>query len=386
MHFRRSSYLLVFAALAALPLAVQAQRPVFRQLPPEHQKSTISFGARMLTGVQLDLSNLGEVDYPSVDPSQIPEGQVVFAFHNGQINFDPDADSTSAFSFLWENAHLVDSPTATNPDRQLATGFDMSRYRSQSTGAGASADPESAYGWEVTYNYQWGKASDRFRFGYLAGFAINNLDFQYNNTVSGRGIYQSITIQLPDGQEIAYVPGESIYIGDPKGGSYIRPGIDFPDNLEGLEEFLSGYWDWSTGEFVETESQVATSLDYDGIMAMLRFGPTFSWRIVRDLNLDLSAGILGMYLNSRVSLQQALVNLPTSNDYIDRTQVEASDYLLGFYGEGALRYQMTDRVGFYTSLMYFQTQKVENKDLGTASYDLSLDSPLIGTAGMRVAF
>ncbi len=386
MTFRSTISILVIAGLGLGPAVLEAQRPVYRRLPPDQQKTTISFSARMLFGVQLDLANLGEVGYPTVDPQLIPEGQVAYVFNNGQILFDPDADFTSDFSFAWENAHLEDSPTALDPNRQVATGFDVSRFRSQSTGATGSADPDSSYGWEVSYQYQWGKRTDRFRFGYLAGFAVNNLDFGYQNTVTGRGIFQSITIDLPDGQEITYVPGESIYIGDPESGYYLEPGVSFPGDLGDLEEFLSGYWDWSTGEFIETDSRVATNLSYDGIMAMVRLGPTFSWRIIKDLNLDLSAGVLGMYLNSKITLQQALINLPTSNNYVDRAQVETSDYLLGVFGEGSLRYQMTDRVGFYTGLMYFKTQDVKSKQIGTAEYELGLDTPLIGTAGMRVAF
>lgn len=387
--------LLSLAVLLGSSSAVLAQRPVFRRTADEDKRSTVGFSARMLFGVNMDLSNLGTVTYPTLDDEDHVEGQAEYLFSDGQLIIDTitDAegnvvpvDATSRFAFLYDNATIITDPTSFNSDQMVITDFSLSRYSSVSTGAVGAADDATNYGWEITYGYQFGKPDHRMRFGFMGGFAVNNLDFRYADTVYGEAWKQTFT----------FTPTSPIYIGDNADltGSWNSaedggPEIDFtnPSNLIDFDAPDERYYQWIDGEYTAVDSEVAAAFDYDGILAMVRVGPTVSMRVIDNLNVELSAGIVGVYLSSRITLSQTIVNLPTTSIDPEDTFTETrDDFLIGFFGEGSLRYQVTPRVGLYSSLMYMKVQDLKNTTIGDVDFDLSLQSPMFATAGLRLTF
>ncbi|MFP4283886.1 MAG: hypothetical protein ACLFR7_04600 [Opitutales bacterium] len=374
-----------------------AQRPVFRRQQPDEKRSNVTFSTRILFGVDMELSRLGEVGFPTFNTVDEETGQTIYRYNDGYVAVEEGATGTSNVQFLWANANRVPREVAvqergglsnpSDPYEPVATEFTLSRFRSESMGATATADSEANYGWEVGYQYQWGKSSDRIRFGLMGGLAFNNLDFTYSGNATGALFQELETFRFetflvrpkPD----ASGQVESVYQGGDGGAEIIVGGIG--DNTEEVRVIVRT----ASGETIESTTDVAVAADFDGVLAMLRLGPTMSWRAFDNLQLELSAGVIGSYLSSVITTSQTY-SLPLDpglpSNIASRGQAEVDDFLYGFYAEGLLRYQFTSRVGFYGSMMYVKMQDLEDSVVGSVEYDLSLQSPLIGAAGLRVTF
>ena len=387
---RSSLFPLALLLPVVLGSVLSAQRPVFRPTASQETRHSWTFSGRVLFGVDATLSNLGAIDYPAPTAAQDEAGFTEYLFQNGAVIVADGADVTSEFAFSMTSTvdtpiFVADSPTTLDPDRQTVEAFTLARYRTDSLGSTALAEGSGNYGWEVAYNYEFGKRTDRIRFGIMAGFAINNLDFEFSDIISATGLVQQIMVNV-SGLGIVYREG-GVYSGDRLDGPSIvyEPGSATDDVTE-FEERETGYIDAGTGLFVPTEAEVGSNFSYDGILGMMRVGPTVSLSVTEDLKMDLSAGVVGVFINSRVTLNQTLLNLPTVNNFSSETAVEESDYLFGIFGEGAVRYQMTDRVGLYSSVMYLKMQELDNTTVGNVDYDLSLETPVFATAGLRLSF
>jgi hypothetical protein len=384
-------------ALLALTLGaplLEAQRPIYRQARVEEQNSRVGFSARVMLGVDLSLSNLGSVSYPELSPGLEREGRTGYQFSDGAllvdiVGYDANnnpilADATANFQFAYENATIARVPTSFDQHQDAIVDFSLSRYRSASFGATGEADGESNYGWEITYQYEFGKSTDRLRFGFIGGVAINNLDFSYAGTVQGDAFVQSFVLR--PNRPIILGPNDN-RTGFWSSGQDDGYEIDLDENPIDLNAPDDRFLDYGNDGLAPVIAEVASNFDYDGILAMLRLGPSVNLRIIDHVHAELSAGLVGVYLNSRIRLDQVLLNLPTlPSDPGDVFEQDRSDYLLGYFAEGLLRYQMTPRVGFYGSLMYLKVQDLGNTTIGDVHYDLSLQSPMFATAGMRLVF
>jgi hypothetical protein len=370
------------------------QRPIYRRSPIEEKKSRIGFAMRTLIGVDLELRDLGTVGFPTPqNPSQLGdlEGKELEFFNDGYIVYDPAADETMEFAFAWANASTYSDPLSFNQEDLLTNGFTLNRFQTTTTGSGATADNTSQYGWEFFYDYKWGKAEDRFRLGFRVGMGLQNLDYSYIGTVDAMRNQQVLVVSIPDGtlsNPITFVqadPGNDggsgalFYVGreDSGAAAIINPAMI----------------DFTQGVLTEgTIQEVDAAFDYDGVMALLRIGPTLDLKIFEDLHLELSAGIAGAYLFSRINLSQRFdfsLRLPV----VTSTQVapdnffeERTELLVGFFAEGLLRYQITPRVGFFSSMMYLSLPDVDDPTIGTAQYNLSLSSPILASAGLLLSF
>lgn len=369
---RRIHFLFLLATLAA-STAAWAQRPVYRRAPTEEQHSKVGFSTRILFGAKMTMSNLGSVDYRPTTVAD--DGTITYEFSDGSVTFNPnEQDYAQDFKF---DADTFDyAPTGLNGNQQLITEFTLTNYRSESDGANVEADASGHYGWEVTYEYQWGKSTDRVRFGFIAGWALQNLDFNYFGTDPYTIYEKEVAFSTEDGsltKAIVYDPTASTYtIAGGNGAEIDFTLVDF----DPPEHFFEG----------DAEGTVDSDLSYNGVMAMFRIGPTIDLRIVRNLNLELSAGLLGIYLYSRMDKAETLYNIPTLKTYTESFQEEESDFLYGYFAEGMLRYQMTPRVGFFGSMMYFKVQDVGDMKIGEVTYNLTLNSPVLASAGMLLTF
>lgn len=400
-----SSRIHLFSVLTLLGTAtlMVAQTPVYRRPVQEEKRSTVGFSTRMLLGVSLELHNLGDVGFPVTGADPTGDRQT-FEFANGQVaarivGEDAEgnpifADNTSYFRFSLDGGTAVIETidTSFNSDQLAVTAFTLESYRSQSRGASAEATAASNYGWEVTYGYQFGTSEDRFRWGFMAGFSIGNLDFDLkDHTVVGDAYVRRFTftpntpILLPDGVNLNGSWGSA-----EDSGKYVISTEEFSQFPTEENANTGGvrYEDYDADQtYGPVDTKVAVNFEYDGIMAMLRIGPTADLRLIDELHLELSAGLVGVYLGSRITLTQALLNLPTSTIDPDDTYKETrNDYLFGYFAEGLLRYQMTPRVGFFSSMMYMNVSTPKDTVVGTVPYDLALTSPVFATAGMRLTF
>ncbi len=359
----------LLAVLAGPSLAVAQPQYYFRRPEPKEQKSRISISGQVLFGINAELSNLGTVGY-----SSLGAGSDVLIFNDGYV-VPGSGDLTTDFGFMMDNARVdLDG---------YVTSFDLTRYRSETLGVGLESDFKDSFGWEFAYAYQWGKRADRFRLGIQAGISLNRLEFQSDTTVEGRYIVQTGTFFVP-GQTISHQPGGR-YEGSPTGGgAAINPAVDLVES-----EVIEPIWG---GDDIVVPSQVRNVFSIDGIMVNLRVGPTLTWRISNSFDAELSAGLIGVYYNSEATMRKNLLNLPVNDSFFDTTSGTRfergtdSDFLYGFYGEGLLRYRATERVSFYSSVVYMSLKDPDSSALEGTEYRVSFDSPMMATAGMSVQF
>lgn len=340
----------------------------------------------MLFGVTARIENLGNIGYPESE-----DGNTLL-FDDGFITLptDPDADSTSLFGFSMENAKY-------NIDGDV-TSFELNRYRSESTGQSIEQDIDGSHGWEVTYDYFWGSRKDRWRLGVRAGFAINDLDFDSSTVVHGRLLVQTARINLGPG--ISYSPGGGYDGRNGEGGPSVKvPNADEAEGINSGEGYMDPSTDltvdaehdyveyiYQTGEEQVVASTVNTVFQSNGVMAMARVGPILSLRLAYGFQVEVSAGLLGLYYSSEISMYEVLTLPVTGGRRAETVFASESDVLWGYYAEGLLRYSLTDRVSFYTGMMYFDLQNQPKADISESRYLVTFDTPVIASAGVSVFF
>ncbi len=369
---------IILLGLTLGPSFALAQPQYFYRRPdPKEPKSRISFSGQVLFGIETEVQNLGNIGYPTTGGDSD-----VLLFNDGYVAPHPGGgEATSDYGFEMDNARY-------DADGYV-TSFDLTRYRSESLGTTAAADLSSAYGWEVAYDYQWGTRTDRFRLGIRAGISLNNLDFASTSTVDGRLIFQRATFDVPDGT-ISHEEGGS-YQGSGSGGS---PAIDIDPAQDltggaGEQEVVEPVWN---GEDVVVPSRVNSIFTLDGLLANLRVGPTLAMQLAWGFDLELSAGLMGVYYTSDITMRERLLNLPTNETIFAEANAQEfesgteGEFLFGVYGEGLLRYRATERVSLYSSLLYMSVQDPSSRALDSVDYQISFETPVIATGGLSVQF
>lgn len=355
-------------------LAVAQPEFFYRRPEAREQKSRVSFSGQVLFGVDANINNLGNIAFPDAggDPN-------VLLYNDGYIALNPNGGpETGNFQFDMDNARYDGDG--------YVTEFDLTRYRSETIGTSAEADLSSAYGWEIAYDYQFGTQTDRLRLGFRAGFSINKLEFSSNSTVEGRLIVQKATVQVPGGS-ISYEEGGQYQGSGAGGGPTIDPSEDLTQGPE--EEVVEPVWN---GEDIVVPSQVNSLFTVNGLLANARLGPTLSMRLFWDIYAELSAGLMGVYYTSEITMRERLLNLPTNESLFANTNAEEfetgtdGEFLLGFYGEGLLRYQATERVSLYGSLIYMSLDDPKSDALQEVDYQISFETPMLATAGVAIRF
>lgn len=362
----------LFLALATLLPALSAQSIyTFRRPEPVESKSRISFSGQVLFGVSADLTNLGEIAYPS---SSVTGG---LTYNDGEVRPSASREKTTEYAFLMENTKIE-----LMGDYLAVSSFDLTRYRSASLGTSVNENAESAYGWEVAYDYLWGKRADRWRLGVRAAFSFNDLDFTSRSSVEGQFIAQTDTFKVPTGT-IVYEPGGS-FNGSPAQGS---PSIDPVNDLtRGPERDVLN----PDGDVVP--SQVDSVFSSNGVMANFRLGPIATLRLAYGFDLEVSAGFLGVFYSAEVSMFERLTNLPITQGLSVANRGEEFEtgtdgqFLLGYYAEGLLRFRATERVSLYGSMMYVGLQDPKQKALANSQYRIAFETPVFATAGLTVFF
>jgi len=358
--------------VASLPLVTAAQSDFYYRRPQlKEDRSRISFSAQFLTGVNVELRNLGTIDYPGGDSSEFPR-----QFNDGYVQPVADSDLTSDLGFMMENASV--------DENGYVTSFDLTRYRSETLGAGLEEEISSGYGWEVVYDYQWGSRKDRFRLGVRAGISLNRLQFDSDTTVEGKYIMQTGTFHFSE-PSISHssAPG-AYYIGRASGGPTVNPNVDLIES-----EVVEPVWN---GDDVVVPSQVRSQFKLDGLAVNARVGPTLAIRILNRLDFEVSAGAVGVYYNADIEMKKNLLNLPLSDNFAGgpTTAFEESgtdsEFIYGFYGEGLLRFHATERTSFYVSAVYMSLNNPESSALKNTDYEIAFDSPMMLAVGVSLRF
>lgn len=378
-------------------LSVCAQTYIFRKPPPKDQHHRLSLNTRLLLDVNVKVKNLGNVGYPVID-----DESNILAFSDGYITVPSDQEWENGdgkiyvkeFGFEWENAYPVTDGTNTYVD-----SFDLTRYRSVSNGDSYSGDV-SSIGWELTYDYRWGKNTDRFRYGVMAGIGINNVDYSEARRVNTTIIVQTINLKIhnPTDNGITWVNSDSGETGDE--GAIVDPSILYggdsaevtldPDEVEDLREellFPSEIYE-SIDEEAGSTNPAYSPFRLDGMLLTGRIGGNLSYNITNRLSLELNAGIIGAYFSSTVSLRNTLLAITnrTSSSVSVYDSVEDSDFYLGYFVEGLLRFQANRRTSFYGGFTHVNMFDSPEGTVAGVPYEIDMESPKFASAGMTIHF
>jgi len=364
----------LFASQAATFLHAQEQQlPAYMDSRLINSRSRVILQARTMFGLEANFTNLGQVAYPA-DLDNNGDGEVIdFVFNDGFLNLSQENSTLSAeFRFDMDNATVGSDG--------LVDSFTLNRYRSSGTEEVFSESPSSApTGWEVAYQYEWGNRSDRIRFGVIAGFAMNNLDFSTKQIINGDMYVQTARVSL-NGPEISYTEGGS-YLGSPDGPLVdLQNDVTFDPNVENL--VVQDVW--GEGEVV-VPSQVTSMIDNNGVIANFRMGPLFNYHIGKRIHLQASVGVNVAYYNSTVTVTQTLENLVKNNDFTVFKSVDTGEFLAGYYLEGSAYYYINNRTAAYTSIQMFDVNSPDSDNIEGVNYDVDMRGTVILSLGIKLA-
>lgn len=350
----------------------------FRRPTPVEPRSRISFSGQMLSGITARIQDLGTINY------YVSDSAAEDVYNDGFIirSTDSEAQTTSQFAFSMDNV----TETEVTSGGEFVREFQLNRYRSESLGESAEKSINGSYGWEVTYDYFWGSRKDRWRLALRMGFAVSNLDFDNVSSVNGRFLVTTTTVKVGSGL-ISYVPGGSYNGGENEGDPSIDPENDLTTSPEhDVVEYV-----WNEDDRI-VSAEVDTVFQSNGVLASARIGPLLALRLAYGFDVELSAGLLGVYYSTEISMYETLANLPLVSG-IDSTSfgtetvfADESDFLYGFYAEGILRYNVTERVSFYGGMMYFSLQNPPESKVSDSTFAIEFETPVIASAGLSVFF
>lgn len=371
----------------------QAQRPVYRPSAAKEKHWTVRFSGSNLFGVSMSLKDLGTVNFTGSVVNQ--DGSISYVFNDGLITVADGLTTTADFIFAWDeqagNLTNGTDPFGHKTGQQL-DAFTLSRYGASSLDAVIEADSAGGSGWEIGYKYEFGKSKKRLRWGILGSFGIYNLDFSSLSTVNSQLLVDRQTFTTS--QTIDYDANQPFYTGSPDGAIRINASQLVSDYDSAVGQLYT-YTDPVTGEDVIASVPVNVDFEYDGVVGVMRLGPTLSLRLIDELYVELSGGVAAVYLDALVSRTSTIgINLP----YIDgagnalfggltTTDIEEhSDAFFGYYVEGLLRYQLSPRVGFHASVIQMGFGDQEEVQIGNSTYALDISAPTIGSAGVSIIF
>jgi hypothetical protein len=370
-------HILPVVLLAGFHVPLSSQEPSWT--PPHYSnqyvnsKSQVIFQSRVIFGLKASFTNLGEINY-LVDSDDDEDGDTIeYVFNDGYINLtDENATFTSDFGFQMDNAN-IDS-------RGLVSSFSLNRYRTTGTEDVYSDTDSASMGWEVAYQYEWGTRMDRFRFGFIAGIGLNEFGFEVNETIDGEVYRQTAQVSL-DGAEISFVENGA-YTGA-EGGPVINLEEDL--DFDPGEEFLLVQDVWQTGEVV-VSSQVNSTVELDGVLATMRFGPTFSYKPFNRFHLKGSAGLSLNYMNTDASVWESMDFLLNTGTQTSYENSNAHDWLYGFYAEGSFYYYLNERTAAYGAIQLFHTGNADPAESEGVLYEVDLQSGIVFSLGLQLSF
>lgn len=336
-----------------------------------HSKLTLQ--TRFVFGLEASFSNLGELDYP-VDTDEDEDGVFIdYLFSDGYIDLiDTDSLYTSDFQFQMVNAEMN--------HEGFVESFTLNQYRSTPSLEEFIDEGEVSSGWELAYQYEWGTRSDKFRFGILAGFALNSAEYSVSETVTGDLYVQSAQVVF-DNPQITYIR-DGVYTGSTDGPSiHIEDDMEFDQDQESL--VVQDVW--QVGEVI-VPSEVDASADLDVVITNFRLGPTLTYKITDRLHFQGSAGLNLTYVYQDVAVQESMEYLLN----IGVTQVFSTDnhtdWLGGYYVDGTFYYYINERTAAYGSLQAFRTDNPNPSSSEGVKYKINLKNNIVFSFGLQLSF
>lgn len=366
----RKFILLPAFLLLLLSSVLQAQYDLHSSwiMAEEGRGQQIFFGTKVLVGVDLKFSNLGEMPYIQGD-----EATYTYEFNDGYINVPhPNGDFTSEFGFFFQNA--------TEGADGNVDSFTLSRYRSASIGESHDADLDFSTGWELGSRYDMWKLNNRLTVGFTVAGGFTPLRETYSTTVKGELYKQTVTIPI-SGPGIAY-QDSGLYNGGPYGGTYILlDDLNFdPDSEARVTQVLSG------GDVIQVDSQVEGFYQLNGGMATFRTGTYLDIYLTERLLLHFGIGLSASYLSYDFTVDQSLITSTLSSTYRIASNINDGQWLVGAYAELNMIYRFNQKTSIYVGAQTHFISDFDDRELDDTVMELNMGSPTQLQAGFEFDF
>jgi len=371
-------------------------------------KSTVTMGFRYISGAKTSFSGTGRILAPN-DPGPATGANIARGYHDGAVlpdgRFTARLDSSGNPVIDPETNSQVFDPIApdgrTNTwafsdDRQLtADGFvAFHTYSADITDATVREQKANATaGMDLAVSRDMGKLfGSRMTWTLTAGMSVNDISA---NTMSGVQAnlnaltdYYSLFGRTPPAAPYSAPSSTSENVVDASG----NPVLDANGNPQTVSidtTVLLANEPVGRQTITTTDSTSVTNRwKLKGAYYTFRAGPTVWIPITSRLRLSLSGGAAFVYAGTDYTVTESFA--PEIGAEISETNSSQANKLLpGYFAEASLRFDLTERAGFYAGAVFQSTgsydQKIEAANANyTTKVDLANQSGL--RAGMTIRF
>jgi len=346
-------------------------------------KSTMIFGVRNLSGPKTSFSGKGRLSVATQSGSANGTNESR-TYHDGRVL--PDARSTVVDNGDGTSSSLPapnDGKTNTwsyISDKQLtAEGF--MTFRTYTADIIDSTirirDAGRTSGVELGVAYDMGKVLRRFDWSIIAGVSVNDISSSLNDLVQARLTTVTDTYNL-----FGRLPPAAPYSAPSTITTSVTnaDGTTSSDSADTTTLLGNRPLDRSTSTSVNSTS-VRNRWKVKGAYYTMRAGPMLTYQITTRLKAQVSAGLAIVYAGSTYTVDEAFTP-ETGAEITSNSTDEASKYLLGYYADATLQFDVTERTGFYVGAIY-QANGSYDQAIATATANYVTKVDLDGLNGLR---
>lgn len=384
---------LVFSLCAFAACALRAQEE--HQAPPTEipdfsnldeyiyvPKSTLQFGFRNLSGPKTSFSGKGKLLAPENigTPTNANETRL---YHDGNVSSDArtttvdNGDGTSTTVPVPNDGKT--NTWAYASDKQLVDGYMTfhSYSASVSDTTVRTQDAGRTSGVELSVAYDMGKVFKRFDWSIIAGVGINDIA----STMKG-AVQADITTVTDTYSLFGRIPPAAPYSAPSNATTTVTnsDGTTSSDTADTSVLIGNKPVDRNTA-ITSNSTSVNNRWKLKGAYFTMRAGPSLAMQFTSRLKLSVSAGLAVVYAGTTYSVDESF--LPdTGVEMKDSVKDDASKFLVGYYADATLQFDVTERTGFYMGAVYQATGSYD-QTIATANANYTTKIDLNNLNGLR---
>jgi hypothetical protein len=338
-------------------------------------KSTLQFGFRNLSGPKTSFSGKGKL-LTNEQSGSVAGANEARVYHDGSVS--PDSRSSVVDNGDGTSSSVAvpnDGKTNTwsfGSDKQLTSDGYMTFHTYSAEiidSATRSRDAGRTTGVELGVAYDMGKAFKRFDWSIIAAVGVNDIASSLNGAVNARLTTITDTYSI-----FGQLPPAAPYSAPSTTTSSVTnsDGTVSSDTADTTTLLGNRPVDRSTTNTIDSTS-VRNRWKLKGAYYTLRAGPSLSIPFTTRLRASVSAGLAIVYAGSTYSVDESF--LPdTGAEIKDSVSDDTTKFLVGYYADATLQFDVTERTGFYAGAVYQATGSYNQTVAGAnANYQTKVD-------------
>jgi hypothetical protein len=368
---------------------------------------TVSAGLRFsTTGASVAFGELGNVT-SNLTVAPLGSGAVQRLYHDGGVGMDGARNNeTDAAGNVFStpggryagrtvdsagNESFIGDYLSYTADRTRNWGYQtagqiggdgrlaLNVFSAQSSGATAAAEAGASGGFEISVNRRLRRFGKRAEFGITGMFGMNDIDAATSGSIRANLValtdYYRLYAPAPEApytgpvfQDLKDAAGNVILV---NGQEITVPLGDFPDERR-TNTTING-------------ANILGNWKINGAYYVFRVGPSVRIFITNRLALSFDAGLATAFVGSQFQVEES-IQLDTLDNPISTTETgEKTDFLMGFYGAGAVEYWMTDRTNAHAGAAYESLDRYQQSISGRTA-DIDIGSTITVRLGLTTRF